>query len=375
MAMPANLPTAARPRFQNPAPRPTFRPLYQGDAVAVYDWQCPGCDAPEEYNDACEVVVVRRGAFVREVNEAPAFVTAGTLMFANAGEVHRIHHPMPGGDACSVFRGSTETLREMLGRDEPRFPLHQVAIGGREYLLHRLAMRAAAGSDPVEQEESALWFLNAAVAFAAGQRDGGTAGRRDRKALEYAAGAEEVIRDGYTGRLTLAEIARAVGCSPFHLSRTMRSVTGLSVHRIVVRYRLRHALELVLDSRAGLSEVAYASGFSSHSHITDAFRREFGCSPSRVRRSFRPVTLSEANGLRVTGGSLTGTGGTANQREPAAAVCGTPDGRAIPSRFSTAKYSFRLARPSSGSRKSRTASTDAASQMQTARVPSAVGKV
>jgi AraC family transcriptional regulator len=293
MAMPVNVPTATRPRFQNPAPRPTFRPVYQGTTVSVYDWRCPGCDAPEEYNDAYEVVVVRRGAFVREVDESPAFITAGTLMFANAGEVHRIHHPLPGGDACSVFRASAETLREMLGRDEPRFPLRQVAIGGREYLLHRLALRAAAGSDPVEQEESALWFLYAAVAFA--RQDRGRAGRRSPKALENAAAADEVIREGYTARLTLAEIARAVGCSPFHLSRTVRAVTGLSVHGVVVRYRLRHALELVLDSRAGLSEVAYASGFSSHSHLTDAFRREFGCSPSQVRH--RPyVTLSAGKG-------------------------------------------------------------------------------
>jgi AraC family transcriptional regulator len=52
-----------------------------------------------------------------------------------------------------------------------------------------------------------------------------------------------------------------------------------------MRYRLRQALELVLDSMAGLSEVAYATGFSSHSHLTDAFRREYGCTPSRARRS------------------------------------------------------------------------------------------
>ncbi|HEU4525081.1 MAG TPA: AraC family transcriptional regulator [Gemmatimonadales bacterium] len=296
MAIPANLPAAARPRFQNPA-RPTFAPLFRGDAVAVYDWQCPGCDAPEEYNDAYEVVVVRRGAFVREVDGSPAFITAGTLMFASAGEVHRIRHPVPGGDACSVFRGSVATLRDMLGTDAPRFPVRQAPIGGREYLLHRLAMRAAsagAGADPVEQEESALWFLQAAVAFVS-RRDGGTAGPRDRKAMERAVGAEEVIRDRYQGRLTLAEIGRAVGCSPFQLSRVVRAVTGLSIHRILMRYRLRHALELVLDSQAGLSEVAYATGFSSHSHLSDAFRREFGCSPSRVRRGPR-VTLRAAKG-------------------------------------------------------------------------------
>jgi AraC family transcriptional regulator len=295
-------------RFQNPAPLPTFRPLFRGDAVGVFDWRCPGCDTPAheaEYNDAYEVVVVREGAFVREVNEAPALITAGTLMFASAGEVHRISHPVPGGDACSVFRGSVETLREMLGvvnpaeqeRPAPRFPLRQTPLGGREYLLHRLAMRAAgAGTEPVEQEESALWFLYAALAFASARRDGQVAptpalrGAAWRKALEYTAAVEEIVRGGFPERLTLAAIGRAAGCSPFHLSRLVRAVTGLSIHRILVRQRLRHALELVLSAGTGLSAIAYAAGFGSHSHLTDAFRREYGCNPDQVRRR-RPAEL------------------------------------------------------------------------------------
>jgi AraC-like DNA-binding protein len=318
MAIPEKMQPTAGSRFQNPAPRPTFRPLFKGDAVAVYDWRCPGCDGPghaEEYNDAYEVVVVRRGAFVREVNGSPAFITAGTLMFATAGEVHRISHPVPGGDACSVFRASVETLREMLGelepgereRDAPRFPLRQAAIGGREYLLHRLAVRAAAaGADPVEQEESALWFLSAALAFAKGRHHRGRAhahglGRAAwQRALVRAAAVEEVVRRGYATRLTLAEIGRAVGCSPFHLSRAVRAVTGLSIHGVLVRYRLRHALELVLDSRASLSEVAYSTGFSSHSHLTDTFRRHFGCSPDQVRRRSPILPRSAAVGTLGT---------------------------------------------------------------------------
>ncbi len=303
MAMPQNMEAIARPRFQNPAPSPpTFRSLFRSDAVEVFDWRCPGCDTAaheEEYNEAYEVVVVRRGAFVREVNGAPAFIAAGTLMFAAAGEVHRIRHPVPGGDACSVFRGSSETLRELLGdlepaqRDwqQPRFPLRQVPIEGRAYLLHRLAMRAAtAAADPVEQEESALWFLHAALGYAAARRDGEAGpvrrltGAKWRRALEYTARAEELLRRDFHTRLTLAEIGRAVECSPFHLSRMVRAVTDLPIHRLLVRHRLRHALERVLDSREPLSAIAFSTGFSSHGHLTDAFRREFGCSPDRVRR-------------------------------------------------------------------------------------------
>lgn len=294
--------TSARPRFQNPAPRPSFRALYRGDAVGVFDWRCPGCDTPAheaEYNDAYEVVVVRQGTFVREVNGSPALVTAGTLMFATAGEMHRISHPVPGGDHCSVFRGSLPILREMLGvvspdqqdRIEPTFPLRQTAIGGRQYLLHRLAMRAAAGgTDPVEQEESALWFLYSALGFACASRHGAPTrsralqGTQLRKALAYGAAVEELVGRTFASPMSLAQIGRAVECSPFHLSRLVRAATGLSIHRIVVRRRLRHALDLVLDSRAGLSAIALAAGFGSHSHLTDAFRREFGCSPDRVRR-------------------------------------------------------------------------------------------
>src|SRR5688572_482277 len=60
---------------------------------------------------------------------------------------------------------------------------------------------------------------------------------------------------------------------------------------------------------------------------------------------------------------------------PAAAVLGTRDGKVKPSLFSTSKYSLRLVFPTIGSRRFRSASTEAASQMQTARVPSGVGKV
>lgn len=303
MAMTANLRTTAGRRFQNPAPpAPTFRPLFRGEAIGLFDWRCPGCDTPaheEEYNDAYEVVVVRRGSFVREVNGAPAFITAGSLTFAAPGEVHRVRHPVPGGDACSVFRASTDGIREILGIvdptqldvQSPRFPLPQSPLGGREYLLHRLALRAATtGMDPVEQEESASWFLYAALVRARARSNGGS-GRTPiltaaawTRAMEYTARVCEVVSRGFQGRLTLSEIGRLVHCSPFHLSRRVTAVTGFPIHRLLVRHRLRQALERVLDSRESLSAIAFSTGFSSHSHLTDTFRREFGCTPDRIRR-------------------------------------------------------------------------------------------
>ncbi|HTC23546.1 MAG TPA: helix-turn-helix domain-containing protein, partial [Gemmatimonadales bacterium] len=56
------------------------------------------------------------------------------------------------------------------------------------------------------------------------------------------------------------------------------------IHRAQRRLRLRDALERLLSTTDGVSAVAYATGFASHSHLSDAFRREYGCPPSAIRR-------------------------------------------------------------------------------------------
>jgi AraC-like DNA-binding protein len=47
--------------------------------------------------------------------------------------------------------------------------------------------------------------------------------------------------------------------------------------------RLRAGLERLLDEPVSVSTIALDSGFASHSHFTDAFRAEYGCSPSEAR--------------------------------------------------------------------------------------------
>jgi AraC-like DNA-binding protein len=94
----------------------------------------------------------------------------------------------------------------------------------------------------------------------------------------------EAVARRYRERLTLADLGREVKCSPFHLSRQFTAVVGVPIHRVLLRLRLRDALEMLLATKDGVSAVAYATGFSSHSHLADAFRREYGCAPSAVRR-------------------------------------------------------------------------------------------
>jgi AraC-like DNA-binding protein len=84
--------------------------------------------------------------------------------------------------------------------------------------------------------------------------------------------------------MTLPELARRVGASPFHLARVFREETGLPIHRYLVHLRLALAWDRLLDGDESLSTIAHAVGFSSHSHFSTVFRRVFARSPSSLRR-------------------------------------------------------------------------------------------
>ncbi|HET9711379.1 MAG TPA: AraC family transcriptional regulator, partial [Pyrinomonadaceae bacterium] len=85
-------------------------------------------------------------------------------------------------------------------------------------------------------------------------------------------------------RITLDDVARAVHASPFHLARIFQQQTGVPVHRYLTQLRLRASMERLAEGADDITAVALELGFSSHSHFTDAFRREFGRPPSKVRK-------------------------------------------------------------------------------------------
>lgn len=262
-------------------------PLYRGALVAVDDWRCAGHDTPAghaETSDAHCLVVTRRGAWELRVEGRPRLADPGVAVAWPRGRPTQVRHPIGGGDHCTLFR-LTRAGAEALalagagrghGTDGPLPPL--LALDGPAYLRHRCALAAArAGADPLMVEEMAVGFLRHALPHAGAAATTAAGTRRQVDA------AREVIARDFRGRLTVAGIARAAGCSPFHLGRLFRAATGLSLHRAVTRLRLREALERVLDEPTALSRIALDAGFASHSHLTDAFRAEYGVAPARLR--------------------------------------------------------------------------------------------
>lgn len=85
--------------------------------------------------------------------------------------------------------------------------------------------------------------------------------------------------------LSLTALARRAGWSPFHFHRLFREQLRETPRQYTERLRLEHAAGLLLTTRASVLEIALAAGFKSHEVFVRAFRRCFGCAPTRYRAS------------------------------------------------------------------------------------------
>jgi AraC-like DNA-binding protein len=198
------------------------------------------------------------------------------------------------GDRCDWFAVSPEILRDTLLSLDPaaadndqliRFT-HAPADAATYLAQRRLFVEASVSGDaePLDVEERVVALLGRVLNLAYGREPARSSGQRLPHASDLADAAKRWVAPRVTERLTLTGIARALGCSVFHLCRSFRRATGLSLHAYRDEVRLRLALERLEDDERDLSRLALDLGYSSHSHFTAAFRRTFGKPPSAARK-------------------------------------------------------------------------------------------
>ena len=95
--------------------------------------------------------------------------------------------------------------------------------------------------------------------------------------------ANSLVREGLGGRLSVAEMARALGVSRRTLEARFKAETGVPIGESIIRARLAKAKELLSGTALPHEEIAAACGLSSASHMATLFRRRFGAPPSSFR--------------------------------------------------------------------------------------------
>jgi len=96
------------------------------------------------------------------------------------------------------------------------------------------------------------------------------------------------IEQHYHEQLTLDELADIGDISRRTLTREFRHAMGYSPIEYLIRLRITHAITLIQDSGATVTDVAFQVGFLDSNYFARQFRALMGCSPREFRSRHTP---------------------------------------------------------------------------------------
>jgi AraC-like DNA-binding protein len=247
--------------------------------VAALEMRCaddqPGWTPPRVEREY-RVFLVRAGAYLRRINGVVQFVDATDVLVTRPGDEMAIAHPL-GGDTGTVIDLQPDLVDAMAVDGFTLVPGRR-GLDDQLDLRHRELLAASRrGMDRFEAVERVLDLVGL-LGRPAGSARNGTE-RAHQRLVDQARAALIADRLG----VGLIDLARAVGCSPHHLSRVFHRVTGETLTAYRNRLRVRAVLTDLQDGADNLRALAARYGFADQAHLTRVVRRQLGHTPTELR--------------------------------------------------------------------------------------------
>lgn len=207
--------------------------------------------------------------------------TPGRVIIINPGEVHTGEAVSQDGFSYRALYPSVELIEEVVQESSNRLSTCPQITGGvvqdvslfqQVQQIHRLSEH---DDDAMRLEVTLIEFLLRLIS---------RYGQPGQQVSTYLSAhtavdlAKDYIEAHYDQPISLAELSRMVHISRFHLARLFKHHVGMPPHKYLENVRIRHAERLLLTEMS-IVEVAFATGFSSQSHLTRTFKRFLGTTP------------------------------------------------------------------------------------------------
>ncbi len=95
---------------------------------------------------------------------------------------------------------------------------------------------------------------------------------------------KEILRDGYSEKLSLINLSNELNIHPVHLSRDFSKHFHCTFGDYVRKIRVEESLSLMPDRNLSLTEIAFECGFADQSHFLRCFKQIIGTNPLAYRK-------------------------------------------------------------------------------------------
>ncbi len=256
------------------------------------------------WHSEVEILLIRKGRYLVEINLESYEVQAGDLCILNSGEPHQItaREPQAMHDAVlfdprildfsyadvweekyiAPFLGQALLLENILWSEESSCPK-----------CWALAGRAAKAAQQMEEGwyvRCKLWLLEL---FARWTGRGLLLAAKDvvsaddaRKIQRYKT-IISYMEEHYGEPVSLQELADTIPCNREYLCRFFREIAGVSPIQYLINYRLERACHFLAHTSRQVSEIALDCGFDNISYFIRKFKERKGCTPKDYRKRAR----------------------------------------------------------------------------------------
>ena len=260
----------------------SMRPLAVLPEMFVYEVYCrddrrrlngPG------YEYSWNLVMMRSGGFLQRLDGRADFYDATCAFVTRPGQERYAGHPAGPGDVSTGIWLSERLIEDHFDGGA-RLPAGRITTSPGFDLAHRLLVAACRrGVDAPEAAERAYDLL---ARLEPPPDRGWRSPATETAHRALAAGAAEAMAAGYL-TAGIEELARLAGCSPQHLSRVFRQVTGRSLTFHRNELRVRAVLGRLEAGDRGLRSLAAEYEFADQAHLTRVIRRHLRTTPAVLR--------------------------------------------------------------------------------------------
>lgn len=245
---------------------------------------------PAHWHDFYEFELVKSGSCIHRINDEEHTLQKGDMIFCTTADIHEI-----------VRRNTDENLSFTTVHFDGRFLSDTskkiiYSLNGRDFIFDTKARRAistgfsamfdiARGkfsnkSDNITNRIEALllYCAEADNDFKKFDRKSGLL-----KAIGY-------IDNNFRTPITLYSVAQIAQLSSGAFSAAFHENLGVTFQEYLVAKRLKWAATLLKSTEYNVTQIAYDSGFNSHSHFSHSFKKKYGISPAEFRMTYEKNT-------------------------------------------------------------------------------------
>lgn len=210
----------------------------------------------------------------------------GQVNLVVPGEAHDGHGATEEGWAYRMFYMKPEALLEAARAlmPKPSLPNFRTGVINDPQLAdcvcrtHRLL--ESPDISALEKETRLHWLLTHWISRHADERGALREPGREHRAV---CRARDILQAQYGEDISLTELGRMAGLSPFHLARVFEKQIGITPHAYLTQVRVERAREL-LAGPDRVADIAAECGLSDQAHLTRLFKRQTGITPGRYRK-------------------------------------------------------------------------------------------